>query len=299
MSNTPQQQSGIRIPQYALTFTVLVFAVGALLLATSGIDSRAGIRAQYTQTPVPTLVPSPAPDPFVNLSYLPWKSPDSLVQLEYPKGWTPQANPRSGPLAYVIFPEGSTTQLPQITFFMVPTKQLGIPNVAPDASPDTILKTAFANPQAGQVVAPSRAVQAGDFKGSGVQITQSQQDTQSGATINTETDIWLFSLDPQNLVIWQATSIKDDWAKLEPVFQHVVGSLKIDTPNALVALNRAFNPTPQATGPATAAPTSAATTAPTAAPTSAATSAATAVPTMKPTTASTISPTAAATTATS
>jgi hypothetical protein len=286
-----------RLPQWALVFLVLIFALGALVLASSNIEPGASVRAAFTQPP--TLTPTPV-DPFVNLEYVTFRTVDGLFSLEHPASWAPQPNPANGPVAYAITPPEAGNV--GIGLLALPKAQLGIPDVPTDAAPDVLLRALFADQPDIQV----RPVEAAGLSGAGARQTQSQPDPVTGQVSTLERDIWMLDLDPQNVLIIQGIAPGNFWPQMEAVFARAVQSLQVDENSMIAQISSFFaTPTPEVTAEATTAPTSEATAEATAqataAPTSQATVAptaeATAVPTSEATAAPTAEPTAAPTVA--
>lgn len=275
MMNTPTSATGIRIPQYALTLAVILLALGALLAASQGINERSFVRAEFTATPAPTLPPSPTPvpiDPFANLTFTTWTSEGNLISMEVPALWTPQPG-RNSPIAYTFTAEGTPNV--GIGIFVIPTAELGVPGVAPDASPETILKAAFAADPSLTV----REVQAGDLTGAAVKRSEVGTDPVTGNLSGTDSDVWLLAIDANYVLLMQAIAPTERWAEMEPVLARVTSSLKLDVAATVARMTDVLG---------TPAP------APTAAPTAEATSEATAEATTEPTAEATIPATATA-----
>ncbi len=279
MTNTQTPATGIRIPQYALTLAVILLALGALLAASQGINERAFVRAEFTATPAPTLPPSPTPvpiDPFANLTFTTWTSEGDLLSMEVPALWAPQPA-RNSPIAYTFTVEGTPNV--GIGIFVIPTAELGVPGVAPDASPETILKAAFATDPSLTV----REVQAGDLKGAAVKQSEVGTDPTTGNLSGTDSDIWLLAIDANHVLLLQAIAPTERWAQMEPVLARVTSSLKVDVAATIARMNSVLGtpvpaPTSEATAEATAEATTEATTEATAEPTAEATSPVTATP---------------------
>ncbi len=274
MTNTPTSATGIRIPQYALTLAVILLALGALLAASQGINERAFVRAEFTATPAPTLPPSPTPvpiDPFANLTFTTWTSEGNLISMEVPALWTPQPA-RNSPIAYTFTAEGTPSV--GIGIFVIPTAELGIPGVAPDASPETILKAAFASDPSLTV----REVQAGALKGAAVKQSEVGTDPATGALSGTDSDIWLLAIDANHVLLLQAIAPTERWAEMEPILARATSSLTLDVAATIARMTSVSGtPVPAPTAEATAtqqsesAPTAEATAEVTAAPTAEAT----------------------------
>jgi hypothetical protein len=255
VSNTPSSRELARIQPSALIFVVLVLILGALLLASGGIDPRASERARFTATPV---------DVFNVANYTTWKSPDGAIQFEHPDTWSvqPDTGVRGG---YMVAP--SQAQYGYIRVWTTSTAGVGGQDTLPITAPADILKQAFATAQPPPTFHPA---QAAGLSGAGLHQSQFPTNTATGQQMLLDQEVWLLSLDPSHVIVIQGVSQSSDWPKMQRVFDHLVNTLKIDAPTAVRALE-AQNATAVATGAATGAATTAATQA---APTSAATQAA-------------------------
>lgn len=293
MSNSPKSPVVFRLPQSALTYTVLVLAIGALLLLSGGMDRNASVRAQFTLTPSVTFTPSITPtpvDPFANLEYTAWTSPDDLISLEHPATWGVQAVPRNGPVAYVILH-------PQVTnagmlLVALPASQFrGIQ----DLSADTPLATYFELIFPGQQMEALREVELGDLRGVALRQTDQNLDAFTGQPVSIDSDIWLLRLDDAHFMIFQVISDSADWPRMEGVLNHILDTMRLDVPGIVAVLDETFAPTPTATGTPVIEPTLDATTAVTPGATTEPTSESPAEPTVEPTAVPTATPTATGT----
>lgn len=290
MSNTPSSPVVFRLPQSTLVFVVLIFALGALILASSGIDRRASERAQVSPTPTITFTPSITPtpvNPFENVSYSVWTSDDKLISMERPTNWSVQADPRTA-ISYTFFAEGSTETI--ISLLAVPRSQVQLTGLTPEMSAEEVLKLLIK--EQGIEGVTVRPVQAGAFKGGGFHQSQTETDQITGEKIERELEIWLLDVNNNNLLLLQAITPTAFREQMDYAFARATTSLTIDAAGVAAKLSAAFSPpTP------TAAPTSAATAEGTAEATAAATSAATAEPTNEPTSEPTAEPTTVPTSA--
>ncbi len=238
---------GIRLPSYVVILVVLLMAIGALLLLATNADPKSLVRAEFTNTPTITLTPSITPtpiNPFASLRYVPWTSEDGLVKVEIPELWLPQPIPDS-PVAYSIAVPGE--RLVRIEFLALPINQLGIQGAPENATPDQLLKAAFAT----QPNITVREVTTKTLKGAGIKQSLPQTNPNTGETVNFDRDIWLLSIDAQNVLLLQAVSRTDNWGEMQKVWDHFIGSLDVNVEGTLAKLNATFNPTPAATAAAT------------------------------------------------
>lgn len=251
MSNNPSSRAVVRIQSSALIFVLLVLIIGALLLASNNIDPNAGKRAQFTVTPVDTTTPV---DPFAVSQYVSWKSPDGFVQLEHPNTWQPQYS-GTAPFVYSLVP--ANTGSGAISFQMTPTSR--IRGVTSTMTPDQLVKQLFATQAQDLPPVTTKPVQIGSFVGTSAHYFQRSSDSSNNQPVVLEGELWIVALDPTHMLIAFALTNSGDWAKIQPIFEYVIGSLKIDSAGAIKAMDAAFPATPSATGAATAAPTQAAT----------------------------------------
>jgi hypothetical protein len=250
VSRSSSSREIVRIRPSALVFTAMMLIVGVLLLATNNIDPKAIRR------------PTMPVDVFVNMRYTGWTSPDGLIQFEYPDSWVVQ--PMSS-LAYGIVPAGTGTSEAFISVSMRTTASLLSwfsldKTLAQDTTPDVLLQHALPilSPDQPVTVKP---VQAGSLKGAGFHYVHNiPAATASGQAVRNEGELWLLSLDSTHVLALTAEVPGTDWPKMQPVFDHLVSTLKVDAPGAVKAIGTAA-PTQAATE---AAPTAASTAAPTA-----------------------------------
>jgi hypothetical protein len=245
VSNNPSSRVVARIQPSALIFVTLVLVIGALLLASNNIDPNAGRRAQFTVTPV---------DPFVFSQYVSWKSPDGFVQLEHPNTWQPQTS-QTSPLTYVLSPANSNEAF--LSIQMRPTSAyLG---VASTTTPDELLKRNFANRPQDLPPVTTKTVSVGNFTGTGAHYVERMSDQSTNQPLMVESELWVVALDPTHVLVIQGITETGNWAKMQPIFEHITGSLQIDSAGAVRAMDMAFPATPAAAGAATTVPTQPAT----------------------------------------
>lgn len=214
MTNTPPASKGIQIPQYVVLLAVLFTALGALLMASTGVDRRSLVRAEFTLTPSLTFTPSITPtpvDPFANLSYTTWTSADNLISMDVPAAWTAQSSPQR-PVDTSFTAEGAPET--GLRVLALPISALGIPELAANAPVDAVARAIFADVQ--PPVEP-RAVEAGELKGVAVKQTQQVPDQVTGQTRSLDADIWVLSLDETHIAVIQAVALTADWPKMEPI----------------------------------------------------------------------------------
>ncbi len=239
MSNNPSSRVVARIQPSALIFVMLVLVIGALLLASNNIDPNAGRRAQFTVTPV---------DPFAVSQYVSWKSPDGFVRLEHPNIWQPQTS-QTNPLTYVLSPANSSGAF--ISIQMRPTSAyLG---VASTTTPDELLKRNFANRAQDLPPVTTKAVSVGNFAGTGAHYVERASDQSTNQPLMVESELWVVALDSTHVLVIQGITETGNWARMQPIFEHITGSLQIDSAGAIKAMDTTFPATPAATGTATPA----------------------------------------------
>lgn len=221
----------MRIQPSALVFAVLVLVIGALLLASNSMDPKAGVRAQISPTlPASTAQPTAlSVDRWGYSKFVPWKSQDSLIQTEHPDTWLAQQDPQQR-LAYVI--ASPVSQGESIKIQMIPVVALNFQNSPANAAPADMLKQYLARPQVNQANAPIQPAEAGGLKGSRTHWTVTVQDPNRG-TIGVDTELWFLSLDPKYLLVIVSGTINADWPKMQPIFDHVVSTLKVDQAGAV------------------------------------------------------------------
>ncbi|GAB4552121.1 MAG: hypothetical protein OHK0023_19720 [Anaerolineae bacterium] len=290
MTNTPPASKGIQIPQYVVLLAVLFTALGALLMASTGVDRRSLVRAEFTLTPSLTFTPSITPtpvDPFANLSYTTWTSADNLISMDVPAAWTAQSSPQR-PVDTSFTAEGAPET--GLRVLALPISALGIPELAANAPVDAVARAIFADVQ--PPVEP-RAVEAGELKGVAVKQTQQVPDQVTGQTRSLDADIWVLSLDETHIAVIQAVALTADWPKMEPILARAASSIKFDVAGTVKLLDEQFGlSAATATGEATAAATTEATAAATDAATVESTAAPTQEPTLEATPTATLAPTA-------
>jgi hypothetical protein len=240
-----------RIQPSVLIFTMLLLILGALLLVSAGIDPKAGERAKFTTTPAPTATPV---DVFAIAKYTSWKSPDGTVQLEHPDTWVVQPDP-SGGWSYQI--ASTSSQGESMTVFMAPTAKLGVQNAVATTAPAELLQMIFANLPKDQPPVTIHPIQGAGLNGAGLHQALVQTDS-AGQRISLDRELWVLSLDPSHIFVIDTVTRSEDWPKMQPIFDHLISTLKIDAPAAVRVLESA-PATAAATSPATAAATSAAT----------------------------------------
>lgn len=288
MSNTSPSSGVLNLSRPALIFIVLMLTLGALLLATTQVEQRAVVRAQFTLTPSLTFTPSITPtpiDPFAELSYVSWTSPDGLISLEHPQLWIPQASPQNGPAAYVLAAPGAQTT--GILVLGLPASQLAAPNLPANPSPADYIRALVPDAPPEQIVSATVA----GLNGAHIKQTLPQQDPRTGqTTLNVDRDFYLLTLDAQNFFVVQAIAPTSDWSKMQPVLERALTTLKLNTQGIIALITRASSPPPVATA-TQVAPTQAATAEATQAATAAPTQQATAEPTGVATAEATAAPT--------
>ncbi len=243
LSAHPSENTSARGQSPIVIFVVLLLVLAGLLLITTNIDPKSTIR------PVLSATPSPTPDVLAATNgYTAYQSPDGVLKIEYPAGWSPVAANATNPLTYVFTPTGSNSVLVGIRV-LAPTA-LGIQGITDTSTPKQILTQAQPQLSAkGEAPLQLRDVTAGALSGTGYHRL-------SAATANTaaqETELWLLSLDSTHVILIQAIASPSDWTgRLEPLFQHMMATLSMDVKAALAAA-----PKPTPTGAATVAPTAA------------------------------------------
>ncbi len=233
-------------------FTALMLTVGVLLLATNNIDPKALRR------------PTVPVDVFADIRYAGWTSPDGLIQFEYPDAWVVQP---IGALAYGIAPAGTGVSEVFISLSMRTTASLlswfNLDNVlTQDTTPDVLLQRIVPSLSTGQPLT-IKPVQAGSLKGAGLHYANNiPAAAATGQAVHNEGELWLLSLDSTHILALTSEVPGNDWPKMQPVFDHLVNTLKVDAPAAVKAIGTAA-PTQAATQAATeAVPTAIPTTVP-------------------------------------
>ncbi len=193
--------------------------------------------AQITPTAVPT-----KSDPFANLTYEQWRSSDSILSLEFPRGWRAQVNPRSlSPISYIFTPADDESL--GVGVLVTPTQHLGIPDLAPSTTPAEIAQLVFGT-QEGVQIREVSAGRSGEYRGVGVRQTQEDVNSRTGQRLTIERDIWILALDPVTLIIMQGVSPSESWENTQKVFEQAAKTIRVEREGALIALDRVFNPTP-------------------------------------------------------
>ena len=247
VSNSSSSPVVLRIQQSAVVFVVMLLALGALVLAANNIDPNASIRG--------------------DIRYSLWKSPDGLLSMEYPAGWSIQGT--NSPLQYAIAPQDGSAQG---AIALVPVSAFGLKVTDADKNPQNVMNQIIAQ-QAGSNSVTSRPVFVDGIRGVAATMEVSQTDQTSGATQTQDNDFWELPLDGSHLLVATISTSNTNWVTIKPLWEHMMNSLRVDRAAALRALG---------VGVPTATPTAAPTQAATEQSTESATSAATAVATTAP-----------------
>jgi hypothetical protein len=249
VSNAPKNPPVIRLPQAALIFIALAAAIGAMLIISNNIDPRATVRAQFTLAPSVTFTPSITPtpvDPFAELTYIDWSSPDELVKMQMPASWEATAASNNGPVAYVFIHPDSVES--GMLAAVLPTEQISaLASLPEDAAPSDILSALIPSENPDQFA----EVTWGDYPA--VSFRQSNQDVNqtTGQVVDSQSVMWLVKLAPRHVLLLQALSPTALWDKMEAAFDHMRDSLVIDVPGAIARLDQEFAPAATATAEAT------------------------------------------------
>src|SRR5262249_34691104 len=155
----------------ALLFVVLVLVLGALLLAANSIDPKSSQRP--------------------GINYTPWTSPDGLLSLEYPKGWSVSSNK----LTHQFVSDDKKTG---ILIRLWRTDQIKQPGVTPNMTPEELIKALNTGPNAAS--AEIRPIAVGNLKGSAIHQTTTTTDQQGTSTPNS-VDFWVLALDPSHILV--------------------------------------------------------------------------------------------------
>src|SRR5258708_14943253 len=150
VSNSSSSPVVLRIQQSAVVFVVMLLALGALVLAANNIDPNASIRG--------------------DIRYALWKSPDGLLSMEYPAGWSIQGT--NSPLQYSIAPQDGSAQG---AFGLIPVSELGLNVTDADKNPQNVMDQYVAK-QAGSNSITSRAVFVDGIRGVADTVEVSQTD---------------------------------------------------------------------------------------------------------------------------
>jgi peptidylprolyl isomerase len=193
--------------------------------------------AQITPTAVPT-----KSDPFANLTFEQWRSSDGLLSLEFPRGWRAQVNVQSvSPISYIFTPADDESL--GVGVLITPTKDLGIPDLAPNTTPAELAQLVFGS-QPGAQIREVAAGRNGEYRGVGIRQTQEDVNPRTGQRLTIERDIWILALDPVTLIVMQGVSASEFWANTQKVFEQATKTIAVEREGALLALERVFNPTP-------------------------------------------------------
>jgi hypothetical protein len=271
--------TGIRIPQPVYLFTVLMAATVALLVIVTSFNGGEVVRPRPTAVPV---------DPFANLSYQTYVSPDGIFQLEHPTTWMPQTNPTTQ-LVTDFLPTGGDMQTGMQIYF---TALRALQNLPEDKSPENLVKEAL---RQGDVLPSVTPVTVSGLTGS---CGETEVDLRDGTKGKVE--ICVVPIDEDHLVVLNAITHADQWARMEPIVERLKSSLQIKVESAIARMAevlgaQAPETTPEATAAATAEATAEATVEATAGATAEATAEATAAATSEATAEATSEPTEAAT----
>lgn len=241
MSNNPSSRVFIRLQPSALIFFVLLLVLGALLLLSNGIDPNSTKRAQFSPTPV---------DPFTVVKYVSWKSADGMIQAEIPDTWQAQASSTS-PFSYAFAPANIGGAV--VTLQLRPTARYQ--GASATTSPADLLNSAFTDRAKDLPPVQKRDVKLGALSGVAAHFTDKGTDTSSNQPTVLESELWVVALDPSHVLVLSSGAETGNWEKLQPIFDHIVSSLKFDTAATIKALDAQFPATPAtpaATTPATA-----------------------------------------------
>ncbi|MCC7450129.1 MAG: hypothetical protein IT324_22115 [Anaerolineae bacterium] len=245
MSNSPSSRVVMRVQPSAIVFVVLVLVIGALIMMSSSIDPKSGVRPQPSQTSV---------NSWAYGKFVAWKSPDNLIELEHPDTWLAQASAQERG-TYII--SSPASQDSGITIQAGTVSDLGIPNLPTNATTADMLKAIL--PQT-QTNAQVQSASASGLNGNRVHFTVNAQDPNRGP-VSIDRELWFLPLDAQHLLIVFAQSTTADWPKMQPIFEQVTRSLKVDAAGIIRTIDAARAPaaTGAATAPAAPAATQAAT----------------------------------------
>ncbi len=232
-----KKSSELGISRSTVLFILLMLALGALLLASNTLDPRSLKRAEPF-TPTPTVV-----DPYANLDYIPFKSPEGAYEFDYPKGWFVQPDSNGTPVTYIIVPSGLGPDGISIT--AMATVNSGISNAQPDTPPDQLAKLLAASaPTTQQTKIDS--VQGGGLKGASLHVAVTATNQTTGEQIPVEKEIWFLSLDSTHILVFQMSAATTDWPQMQGVFDHLSKTLKVDTATVLKLIEQQATPAPTA-----------------------------------------------------
>lgn len=213
-----------------LLFVGLMLALGALMMASNGIDPRSAQRAQFatavtinpaalaTKAP-PTVGPTPTPvDAFANLDYEVWSSPDGFISFERPKLWQPVSLvTERGPFGFGFVVPGSTDTgiiieaNPVITY----SSLAGTSSTA----------TAFGLMRAFAPNVSRDDIQDATLNGNEAATFKT---TTPGTASDVEAHLWLAKLDSANVIFVQIQAPTASVSKLQPVIDRFLKSLKLN-----------------------------------------------------------------------
>ncbi len=197
---------------------------------------------QATATARAQITPTARANPFANLTYQSWRSNDGILALEFPSGWRAQVNTQSfSPISYIFTPVDDESL--GVGVLIVPTKDLGIPDLAPTTTPAELAQQIFGG-QERTTIREVAAGREGEYRGVGVRQTQQDVNPRTGQRLSIERDIWILALDPTTLIIMQGVSATEFWEDTQAVFAQATKTLQVERAGALLALERVFNPTP-------------------------------------------------------
>jgi hypothetical protein len=238
VSNSASSPVVLRIQQSALVFVVLLLALGALILAANNIDPNAAVRG--------------------DVRYTLWNSPDGLLSLELPAGWTPQSGATQPSYSFKSPDQAATGVLSFISTNAV--------NDADKNPQSTTEKVATSQANGGPVSSRTLVVDGVRSAMSVYEVSQTDGTTQSG-------EIWLVPLDGSHFLLTNIKTSSDTMTTIKPLWEHIMNSIHI---NRAAAFKKFGIGVPTATP--TSVPTQAATESATSAATTAATAAATTAP---------------------
>lgn len=214
----------------------------AVLLASTNIDPKSGVRAQFTALPSATATP---PDLFANITYIPFTSSDGAVQFERPAAWT--EIPVQQPFTYIfapINPDGSSSDISRFDVILMPIGAIGLTGVTANSTPEDVL---------GAIVSTNDKAQASDLvpekidgmDGGSIRLTQ----TVSNQDVNEErvAEFIVLKLEDGYIVLVEAVTTSANGSRMNNVMQHLRETFKLNRDVALAALKAAY--------PATSAPT--------------------------------------------
>jgi hypothetical protein len=108
-----------------------------------------------------------------------------------------------------------------------------------DTTPDALLQRALPSlsPNRPLTVKP---VQAGSLKGAGIHyMNDIPGAAATGQATRTEGELWLLALDSTHVLALTAEVPGSDWPRMQPVFDHLVNTLKVDVSGAVKAIGTA------------------------------------------------------------